>query len=109
MSDTILVTGGTGNIGGAFVSRLAADARRPRIHVATRDPASAAARLLCATSPETVTAVAFDVARPDTLRAAFDGVTRLFVVAPFVPDMAAWHAAVAAAAVAAGTVAHVVK
>ena len=36
--DTFLVTGGTGNIGTAFVAALASDARAPRIRVATRDP-----------------------------------------------------------------------
>ena len=32
-TDTILVTGGTGNIGSAFVALLAADARAPRVRV----------------------------------------------------------------------------
>ncbi len=39
--------------------------------------------------PETVTPITFDVDRPETMRAALEGVNKLFVIAPFVPDMAA--------------------
>src|SRR4051812_29735340 len=108
-NDTILVTGGTGNIGAAFVASLAVDARAPLVRVATRDVASRGAALLTAFNPATVHPVAFDVDRPETMRAAFDGVTKLFVIAPFVSDMAAWHEKVARAAKEAGSVAYVVK
>jgi uncharacterized protein YbjT (DUF2867 family) len=108
-TETILVTGGTGNIGAAFVGILAADARAPRVRVASRDPKSAGAALVRALNPETVTPVAFDVDRPDTLRAALEGVSKLFVIAPFLPDMAAWHEKIAAAARAVGGVKYVVK
>src|SRR5271170_938152 len=96
--ETILVTGGTGNIGAAFVAALAADARSPRVRVASRDPESGSAALLRSLNPATVTPVRFDVDHPETLRAAFDGVSKLFVVAPFLPDLASWHEKVAAAA-----------
>jgi uncharacterized protein YbjT (DUF2867 family) len=108
-TDTILVTGGTGNIGAAFVAALAADARAPRVRVASRDPRSKGAALVRALNPETVTPVPFDVDDPASMRAALDGVTKLFVVAPFVPDLAGWHHKVAAAARAAGGVRYVVK
>jgi uncharacterized protein YbjT (DUF2867 family) len=108
-TDTVLVTGGTGNIGAAFVALLACDARAPRVRVASRDHRSAGAQVVRALNPETVTPVPFDVDRPETMRAAFEGVTKLFVVAPFLPDMAAWHEKVAAAARSAGTVTLVVK
>jgi uncharacterized protein YbjT (DUF2867 family) len=108
-SDTVLVTGGTGNIGSAFVSILAADARAPRVRVAARDHRSAGATIVRALNPETVTPVPFDVDRPDTMRAALEGVNKLFVIAPFVPDMAAWHEKVAAAAKSAGSIELVVK
>src|SRR5215472_13659132 len=108
-SETILVTGGTGNIGAAFVALLAADVRAPRVRVASRDHKSKGALLVRALNPETVTPVAFDVDKPETMRAAFDGVTKLFVIAPFIPDLAAWHEKVAAAAKAAGSVEFVVK
>lgn len=60
-------------------------------------------------SPDTVRPVRFDVTRPELLRAAFDGVTRLFVIAPFVDDIGAWHEPIARAAAEAGTVEHIVK
>jgi uncharacterized protein YbjT (DUF2867 family) len=107
--DTFFVTGGTGNIGSAFVSILATDARAPVVRVATRDPASRGAALLRALNPDTVQPVAFDVDRPESMRVALEGVTKLLVIAPFVSDMAAWHEKVAGAAKQAGSVAYVVK
>jgi uncharacterized protein YbjT (DUF2867 family) len=108
-NDTVLVTGGTGNIGSAFVGILAADARAPRVRVAARDHRSAGASIVRALNPETVTPVPFDVDRPDTMRAALDGVNKLFIIAPFLPDLGAWHEKVATAARAAGSVELVVK
>jgi uncharacterized protein YbjT (DUF2867 family) len=107
--DTFLVTGGTGNIGTAFVAALASDARAPRIRVATRDPASKSSALVRSLNPDTVTPVAFDVDAPASMLAALEGVTKLFVIAPFVSDMRAWHEKVAAAVKAAGSVEHLVK
>ena len=107
--DTVLVTGGTGNIGKAFVAALAADVRAPYVRVASRDPNSKGAALVRALAPEKITPVAFDVDSPESMRAALDGVTKLFVIAPFVPDMVAWHEKVAAAAGAAKSLAYVVK
>jgi uncharacterized protein YbjT (DUF2867 family) len=108
-TDTVLVTGGTGNIGSAFVALLASDVRAPRVRVASRDHRSSAASLLHALNPETVTPVPFDVDDPTSMRAALAGVTKLFVIAPFVPDMASWHEKVAVAAEQAGSVEFVVK
>jgi uncharacterized protein YbjT (DUF2867 family) len=108
-NDTVLVTGGTGNIGKAFVALLASDARAPRVRVASRDPRSKSAALVRALNPETVTPVAFDVDRPGTMESAFEGVTKLFVIAPFLSDLGAWHEKVAAAAAKAGSVRFVVK
>jgi len=96
--DIVLVTGGTGNIGAAFVALLAADARAPEVRVASRDPRSGGAALVQALAPARVAPVAFDVDRPETMRAALEGVTKLFVIAPFVPDLAGWHEKVADAA-----------
>jgi uncharacterized protein YbjT (DUF2867 family) len=107
--DTFLVTGGTGNIGTAFVAALASDARAPRIRVATRDPTSKSSALVRSLNPDTVTPVAFDVDAPASMAAALEGVTRLFVIAPFVSDMRAWHEKVATAVKAAGSVQHLVK
>ena len=96
--EIVLVTGATGNIGTALVSLLAADARAPQIRVASRDHHSKAAGLLRSLNPSTVTPVAFDADDPESMRAALAGVTKLFVVAPFVADMTAWHEKIAAAA-----------
>ena len=57
MRDTILVTGGTGKIGSAFVSILATDARAPAVRVASRDHTSKTARLIRALNPATVVPV----------------------------------------------------
>jgi uncharacterized protein YbjT (DUF2867 family) len=108
-TETILVTGGTGNIGAAFVAHLAADARAPKVRVASRDHTSKGASLVRALNPETVTPVAFDVDDPESMKKALEGVTRLFVIAPFVSDMAAWHEKVAVAAKSAGSIEFVVK
>ena len=108
-TETILVTGGTGNIGTAFVALLAADARAPQVRVASRDHRSKASALVRSLNPETVTPVAFDVDDPESMRAALDGVTKLFVIAPFISDMAAWHEKIATAAKRAGSIQLVVK
>jgi uncharacterized protein YbjT (DUF2867 family) len=108
-NDVVLVTGGTGNIGSAVVAHLAASAPAPQVRVASREHRSVGAQIVRALNPDTVTPVPFDVDRPETLRAALDGVTKLVVIAPFVPDLAAWHDKVAAAARAAGSVQLVVK
>jgi uncharacterized protein YbjT (DUF2867 family) len=107
--DTILVTGGTGNIGAACVALLAADARAPLVRVASRDHLSTGAAVIRALNPSSVTPVAFDVDDPASMDAALRGVNKLFVIAPFVPDMAAWHGKIAAAAKRAGTIEFVVK
>src|SRR5947208_982010 len=107
--ETILVTGGTGNIGRAFVSLLAHDARAPRVRVASRDWNAPIAKLLRAMNPERVECVAFDVADERSVRAAFEGVTGVFVIVPFVPDMDTWHVPIARAAAASGTCRSIVK
>lgn len=107
--EIVLVTGATGKIGTAFVHRLASDAARPTVRVATRDVNSPAASLLRAFNPATVQLVHFDETDPSSLQAAFSGVTKLFIVAPFVADMTGWHTKVIEAALAAGTCEYVVK
>jgi uncharacterized protein YbjT (DUF2867 family) len=79
------------------------------VRVATRDPSSKGAALVRALGPERVTPVTFDVERPETMRAAFEGVTKLLVIAPFGPDMAGWHDKVVHAAKATGSVDYALK
>lgn len=107
--DVVLVTGGTGNIGNAFVALLAADVRAPIVRVVSRDPASPGARLSRKLHPENVQIAPFNVDDPASMGAALDGVTKLLVIAPFIADMGAWHEKVAAAAKEAKTLEYVVK
>ncbi|WP_372442684.1 SDR family oxidoreductase [Streptomyces pactum] len=69
---TILVTGATGNIGRELLRDLRAHGAGP-VRGLTRDPARAA-------FPDGVEAVAGDLARADSLKAALDGVVSLFLV-----------------------------
>lgn len=92
------MTGATGKVGREAVALLAADPDGPHVRVASRDPGGDVSLALAALSPERVTPVEFLVDDPDSLAAAFDGVTDAIVVPPFVPDMEGWHRRVAGAA-----------
>jgi uncharacterized protein YbjT (DUF2867 family) len=107
MPQTILVTSATGKIGTELVG-LASSAGH-RVRVATRQLDGARARLLQAFAHDRVEPVAFDVADPTTLARAFEGVTRLMLIAPFSPDMLAWHERVVEAARTAGSVSFIAK
>lgn len=74
---SILVTGATGTIGTQVLHHLC-DADVP-VRALTRSPASAHL-------PEGVTAVAGDLADPDSFRAALEGVSTLFLLVPNVAD-----------------------
>ena len=74
---SILVTGATGTIGTQVLHHLR-DADVP-VRALTRSPASAHL-------PEGVTAVAGDLADPDSFRAALEGVSTLFLLVPNVAD-----------------------
>ncbi len=99
---TILVTAGTGKIGTEFAELCALHPSRPNLRVVSRDPNARRARLITRLAPDRINAVAMDVDDPASLAAALDGVDAVFLIAPFIPDMAEWHAKVAKAAVAAG-------
>ena len=89
---TILVTGATGNTGGAVVSELLHRGVPVRAMVRTRDPRSAA---LQARGAEVVVADIFD---PDQLVAAMHGVQRAYYVPPYHPYVIQSAVAFAAAA-----------
>jgi uncharacterized protein YbjT (DUF2867 family) len=78
------------------------------IRVATRSPAGARAQSLASLGPH-VQPVSFRIDDPAVLGAACAGVTRALVVAPFGPELGAWHQPLAAALASQGTVEHVVK
>ncbi len=90
-----LVTGATGRVGRVLVRELVA--RRAPVRALVRNRARATA--LEGTG---VRMVVGDLAEPDTLAAACDGVERLFLTAPLVPERAELVAAGLAAAAAAG-------
>jgi uncharacterized protein YbjT (DUF2867 family) len=75
----IVITGATGSVGSQVVKHLAEAGQRVRALV--RDPAKASSLKL---SAEFVVA---DLLKPDTLKAAFKGADKAFVIAPPAPDM----------------------
>jgi uncharacterized protein YbjT (DUF2867 family) len=95
----LLVTGGTGIIGGELL-RLLSRAGVPA-RALVRDPKKAP------TLPG-ITSVVGDLARPDTLSAAFDGAKTVFLLTHYLEDMVELQMNAIAAARAAGA-AHVVK
>jgi uncharacterized protein YbjT (DUF2867 family) len=75
MSNSILVTGATGNVGGALAQRLAEEGRN--VVVGVRNPAKAAERF-----GASVQVRPLDYDRPETFRGAVLGVERAFLVLP---------------------------
>ncbi len=82
MKNTILITGATGNIGSELVALLANQPEIKEIRIATRHPDSAQAELLKAYNTATVKPMLYDVEKPETLNKAFQGVDKLFLIAP---------------------------
>jgi uncharacterized protein YbjT (DUF2867 family) len=80
MSSKILVTGATGNVGSKVVEQLSAAGIAVRAAVQST---SKATKIKSAG----VEPVEFDFTRPETLPAAFDGVEKVFLLTPFVPNM----------------------
>ena len=80
MSNTILVTGATGNVGSQVVQQLIASGVTPRVAVRSTNRAEslkkAGAEL-----------VEMDLDRPETVQSALTGVDKVFLVSPFVPNM----------------------
>lgn len=71
---SILVTGATGNVGGALVEELVR--RGAPVRGASREPSRARTR-----APACPEWVPFDLERPETFGAALDGVERVFLIA----------------------------
>jgi uncharacterized protein YbjT (DUF2867 family) len=77
---TVLVTGATGTVGSHLALRLG-EHRHLSVRAAVRSPARSRATL-----PPGITAVEFDFGEPALMRAALEGVDRLFLLAPNLPD-----------------------
>ena len=80
MSNTILVTGATGNVGSQVVQQLIAAGITPRIAIRSVNKADALKQ--AGAEP-----VEMDLDKPETVQPAFEGVDKVFLVSPFVPNM----------------------
>ena len=80
MTNTILVTGATGNVGSQVVQQLIAAGITPR--VAVRSLKKADTLKQAGAEP-----VEMDLDKPETVQPAFEGVENVFLVSPFVPNM----------------------
>lgn len=80
MTNTILVTGATGNVGSQVVQQLIAAGITPR--VAVRSLKKADALKQAGAEP-----VEMDLDKPETVQPAFEGIDKVFLVSPFVPNM----------------------
>ena len=83
MSETILVTGATGTVGSEVIKALATTEARVRAGVHSLIKGDRF-RIF----PE-VELVEIDFARPESLRVAFTGVTKVFQITPFTPEQVA--------------------
>lgn len=90
----VLVIGGTGTVGSQVVSGLVGRGERPRVLTRSADRIRSL--------PTNVWGVTGDLARPETLSAAFQGVDRLVLITPLSPDEAREGRNAVAAARAAG-------
>lgn len=80
MSNTILVTGATGNVGSQVVQQLVASGIMPRVAVRSMNKAESLKK--AGAEP-----VEMDLERPETVQSALTGVDKVFLVSPFVPNM----------------------
>jgi uncharacterized protein YbjT (DUF2867 family) len=101
MTDTILVMGATGNVGSQVVKQLADTGANVR--AAVRSPRKAESL-----KSERVSLTEFDTDKPKTIEAAFQGVDKVFLLTPLVPNMVELSANLVAAAKKAG-VKHIIK
>ncbi|HEY9596519.1 MAG TPA: SDR family oxidoreductase [Cyanophyceae cyanobacterium] len=99
MANTILVTGATGNVGSQVVKQLAATGANIRAAVRSTS------RVQNLTGVEWVE---FDFNKPETVKAAFEGVDKIFLATPLVPNLEEVEATTVEAAKTAG-IKHIVK
>lgn len=80
MTDTILVTGSTGNVGSQVVKQLSLFNGNIRAAVQSKNRADEIKNTRAQL-------VEMNFNRPETIRMAFEGVQKLFLLTPFVPNM----------------------
>lgn len=93
-NSSILIVGATGNLGTRLLRHLSAAGVKPRALVRSQQKGEAIASF--------ATPVRGDLLQPESLKDAFRGVERVFIVAPPTPDMEALERNAIDAAVAAG-------
>src|SRR4028119_592996 len=101
MTNTILVMGATGNVGSQVVKQLADTGANVRAAVRSQRKAESL-------KSEKVSLTEFDTDKPETIEAAFQGVHKVFLLTPLVPNMVELSANLVAAAKKAG-VKHIIK
>lgn len=79
MTNPILVTGATGNVGSQVVQQLITAGITPRVAVRSVKKADAL--------KQAVELVEMDFDKPETVQPAFEGVDKVFLVSPFIPNM----------------------
>jgi uncharacterized protein YbjT (DUF2867 family) len=82
MTNTILVLGATGNVGSQVVKQLADAGANVRAAVRSLSKAEAL-------KGDGVSLTEFDTDKPETVEAAFQGVDKVFLLTPLVPNMVA--------------------
>lgn len=78
--DTILVTGATGNVGSQVIKQLTT--HQVKVLAAVRSPNKAKSL-----ESEQVSLVEFDTDRPETIEKALQGVNKIFLLTPLIPNM----------------------
>ncbi|MBL8148433.1 MAG: SDR family oxidoreductase [Blastocatellia bacterium] len=101
MSERILVTGATGNVGSQLVRQLSAAG------IATVAAVRSIERAASLKLPN-VELIEFDTEKPESFAPAFSGIGKLFLVPPLVEDMLGYTSSIVEAAKKAG-VSHIVK
>jgi len=118
MPEIVLVTSGTGTVGTELVSRLARHVPPIVVRCGTRNPKSESSKTLRLLSPgvspsnideSNIVPVEFDTSKPASMKEALEGVTKVYLLPPFVENMEEWHQEVMDAIVNAKTVKYIVK
>ena len=107
MKEIVFITGGTGNVGTEIVKILAGNPNLV-VRAGARDANAPSSRRVLDLGSN-VEVVTFDVDHRESLAPALHGVTRVYVLPPFIEAMSEWHRDVVDAISAARSVRYVVK
>ena len=105
MQPTVLVLGGTGRIGTAFLEQARAKNSHLKFRLLTRNPY----KLKCYADADGIVVQQGDLLSPESLAQAMDGIQQVFFIVPDAPDMVEMERNVYEAARKHGSVQHVLK